>query len=86
MYTAARLASTGRAAVFLRVKPSRKNAFVALRRVRQTQNKNNLSAEYAQSVTEGILNRPTRKSASNSPIFSIDIRCQLAYTTFVNTD
>ena len=27
MYTAARLASTGRAAVFLQVKPSHKNAF-----------------------------------------------------------
>ena len=58
MYTAARLASTGRAAVFLRVKPSRKNAFVALRRARQTHFLKNLSADYGQSTAEAIPDRP----------------------------
>ena len=38
--------------------PPVKIAFGALRRVRQTRNKNNLSAIYAQSAAERILNRP----------------------------
>ena len=38
--------------------PTRENAFGALRRARQTRNKNNSSAEYAQSSAEGIPNRP----------------------------
>ena len=37
--------------------PLVKMAFVALRRVRQTRNKNNLSAEDAQSNAERIINR-----------------------------
>ena len=39
--------------------PSVKIAFGALRRARQTRNKNNHSAEYVQSAAEHILNRPT---------------------------
>ena len=39
--------------------PSRENAFGAARRPRQTRNKNNLSANYAQSNAERIFNRPT---------------------------
>ena len=38
--------------------PPVKIAFGAARRPRQTQNKNNLSAEYVQSAAEHILNRP----------------------------
>ena len=41
--------------------PPVKIAFGAARRPRQTRNKNNLSAEYAQSAAERILNRPTSR-------------------------
>ena len=44
--------------------PFVKNAFVALRRVRQTRNVNNLSSAHGQSAAETILNRFTQKKIS----------------------
>jgi len=48
----------GVAAVVCGYDPSCENAFGALRRARQTRNKNHNSAIYAQSEAERILNRP----------------------------
>ena len=44
--------------------PSVKIAFGALRRARQTRNKNNHSAEYVQSAAEHILNRPALRQGT----------------------
>ena len=44
------------------------------------------AAAKSRPLGEGGLTRSGKTEGVNSPIFSIDIRCQLAYTTFVNTD
>ena len=59
MYTAARLASTGRAAVFLRVKPSRKMRLSRSAERDKRKILKNLSADYGQSTAEAIPDRPT---------------------------
>jgi hypothetical protein len=46
---------------------SRENAFVALRRARQTRNKNNLSSEHAQSNAERIQNRLPQNRYKENP-------------------
>ena len=50
--------------LFNHCSPSVKIAFGALRRARQTRNKNILSAEYVQSAAEAIFNRPALPSGA----------------------